>query len=180
MKKTLIVFGLLCMGMGSVCGQIPEDEKSPETVKQIIEEKNAQLERWYAEGALDSVVGAVGMEVVQLPPHHEPIRGREAFRKNWEQSFGFGTWRFNFEVEEVKLSGNQAVELGKYTLDFTPQANSPIPEFQDRGHYLVLWEKQEGDWKIVWDAPVSSKSPQEMMVEMQKMGQGEIRNTGEK
>ena len=89
--------------------------------------------------------------------------------RQWEQSFEFGIWDFDFEVQEVRVSGNQAVELGKYSLEFTPKGNSPIPEFEDRGNYLVLWEKKEGDWKIVWDAPVSTKSSQEMMAEMQKM-----------
>jgi hypothetical protein len=26
----------------------------------------------------------------------------------------------------------------------------------DEGNYLVLWEKIDGDWKILWDAPVST------------------------
>ncbi|UWX54227.1 hypothetical protein NYZ99_14805 [Maribacter litopenaei] len=27
---------------------------------------------------------------------------------------------------------------------------------QDMGNYVVLWEKIDDDWKVLWDAPVSS------------------------
>lgn len=171
MKKILWGFGILCWAISPVWGQDTGEENSAEAVREIIEGKNAQLEQWYAEGELDSLVSVVEVDVIQMPPHHPPIKGRDAFRDNWEQSFGFGTWDFDFEVEEVRVSGDQAVELGKFSLEFTPNESSPIPEFKDMGHYLVLWERQDGEWKVVWDAPVSSKSRQDMMAEMQQMGQ---------
>ncbi len=67
----------------------------------------------------------------------------------------FGIWEFTLNTKEVKGANNIAVELGEYTLKFTPNENSPIPQMSDKGNYVVLWEKIDGEWKAVWDAPVS-------------------------
>jgi len=41
---------------------------------------------------------------------------------------------------------------------------------EDKGNYMVLWKKMDGDWKVVWDAPVTelplpSKAPDSTMME---------------
>ena len=55
------------------------------------------------------------------------------------------------------LSGPIAVERGTYVIGFAPGADSPIPAFEDRGNYVVLWRLEDDEvWRIVWDAPVSS------------------------
>ena len=74
MKKNLIVLVILCVGIHPVWSQVPEGENSSEDVQRIIEEKNAQLEKWYAGGELDSVVSVFAVDVIQMPPHHEPIK----------------------------------------------------------------------------------------------------------
>ncbi|TRZ46346.1 YybH family protein [Robertkochia solimangrovi] len=124
-------------------------------VKTIIDNKNKQIQQWYATGMIDSVAMYFTEDCIQLPPNQPPLVGRDNLIKGWKQNIQFGKWIFDLRVQEVKASGDLATELGQYTLTFEPYENAPIPAMSDKGKYVVLWEKTEGDWKIVWDAPVS-------------------------
>ncbi|SDQ76212.1 YybH family protein [Flagellimonas zhangzhouensis] len=138
--------------------QKPEQLSGPdysEQVKQIIEAKNEKVEAWYLAGQVDSVATIFADNSIQMPPNMPPLVGIENYKTGWAQNFQFGKWDFDLMTQEVKASGNLATELGKYTVIFTPNENSPIPPMNDKGNYVVLWEKINGDWKILWDAPVS-------------------------
>lgn len=165
MKKMLFVCALTVSGALTAWAQDPSENE----VRQYIEERNLQLEQWLAEELLDSVVTVFTVDMVQMPPHSEPVVGIEAFRDNWKQGFEAGTWKFDFEVEEVKVSGDLAVERGSYTLDFTPGPNAPMPAFKDKGNYIAVWERNDGHWKLAWEAPVSSKSWQDVAAEVKQM-----------
>ena len=175
MKKLLFVAAL---AVGGTIAARAQD--SSEEVRRHIEEKNVKMEQWLAEGLLDSVVTVFAVDVVQMPPHSEPVVGLDAFRKNWKQGFDAGTWDFDFQVEEVKVSGDLAVERGSYTLDFAPKPNAPMPAFKDRGNYIAVWERNNGQWQLVWDAPVSSKGWEEVAAEIKQMEEFAKKSTAKK
>lgn len=151
-------------------------ETDPSEVKKIIDEKNAKLEQWYSQGMIDSAATVFSDDVIQMPPNAQPIKGLENFKKVWKENSQFGRWQFDLNAEEVKVSGDLAVELGSYTLDFSPAANSPVPAMSDKGNYVVLWEKKNGEWKITWDAPVS-ENPMPMMPAMDSVSTGASQQT---
>ena len=78
-----------------------------------------------------------------------------AAAENIKLMTSWGAWEFDFSTEEVKVSGSMAVERGRYQYTFKPNEDSSVPATADSGNYVVLWEKIDGDWKIVWDAPVT-------------------------
>lgn len=135
------------------------DTVTPEGIKMLIDNANAKIERFYKAEDVDSLAMYFADNCIQMPPNSPPTIGLDAFKKGWQQAFQFGEWIFNLETQEVKLSGPLAVERGTYTLDFTANDSSPLPSFSDRGNYVVLWERINGQWKIVWDAPVSEVAP---------------------
>lgn len=124
--------------------------------KSIVDEKNSLAEKWYAESNIDSLATLFASNLVQMPPNQPATIGIENFRKGWTQSFTWGKWLFSIKAQEVKASGDLGIELGKYTLLFEPNNTSPIPAIKDTGNYVVHWQKINNNWKIVWDAPVSS------------------------
>ena len=124
--------------------------------KKIVDEKNALAEKWYMEGAIDSLATLFADNVIQMPLYQPPTAGIDNFRNSWSQSFQWGKWIFSIKAQEAKASDDLGVELGKYTLSFEPNNTSPLPAIKDTGNYLVHWQKINGDWKIVWDAPVST------------------------
>lgn len=131
------------------------DTDTTKDVRTFIENANEKIEAFYKEGLIDSLAMFFADSCIQMPPNSPPTVGIDTFRKNWQEAFGLGQWIFSLETQAVKSSGNLAVELGTYSLDFTPNASAQLPSFSDRGSYVVLWENFDGQWKIVWDAPVS-------------------------
>ncbi|TLF42571.1 YybH family protein [Maribacter aurantiacus] len=127
-----------------------------EEIKEIIMAKNAEIEKLYAEGMIDSAATHFAEDCIQLPPNQPAIIGNENYKAAWKQNMQFGTWEFDLNTEKVKASGDLATEYGSYSLTFSPNENSPIPAMEDMGNYVVLWEKIDDDWKVLWDAPVSS------------------------
>lgn len=127
-------------------------------VRKIIEDHNANLVNWYADGAVDKVAEVFSEHCWQMPPNAEPFVGREALREGWRQAVLWGGWNFTLETQDVVVSGNIAVERGRYSLRFTAGPNAPaeMPSSEDKGNYVVLWKREsDGKWRIVWDAPVS-------------------------
>ncbi len=180
MKKYIffrIVLGFLLLLLWN-CKQSNEnkdivDKTDPKDVREIINKKNRQIEVWMKEGNIDSAATIFADNVIQMPPHQEPMEGMDQFKKTWKENLGYGKWDFKIKIKEVKVCGEMAAERGEYTLNFTPNENAPMPAFKDEGNYVVLWENIDGNWKIVWDAPVSKVSmsdsiPRENM-EKQKM-----------
>ena len=134
---------------------VETQQKELQEVTSKIKEQNSRFERFYLNGQADSLRLIMSENVKQYISHQTPTNGLdEAINKN-KLLMSWGTWEFNITTEEVKLSGHMAVERGKYKYSFTPNEDSPIPASKDSGNYIVLWEKVDENWKMVWDAPVT-------------------------
>lgn len=140
----------------AACGS-PGPDLSTE-VRRTIEANNANAEKWYASGDVDSLVSLFAEDVWQMPPNHLPLTGRKAVREFWSGAFKMGQWQFDLNVEDVAVSGRLAVERGKYRVGFVAAPGAPpgMESFVDQGNYVVFWRKEaDGVWRAVWDAPVS-------------------------
>lgn len=127
-------------------------------VRGIIEAKNKALEGWYASGEIEKVGQVFASAVWQMPPNSPPLVGREALVGFWTDATSWGEWSFRLETQDVVVSPPLAVERGKYRLSFGagPDAPPGMASFEDHGNYVVVWQHDEdGEWRILWDAPVS-------------------------
>jgi ketosteroid isomerase-like protein len=120
-----------------------------------IKEQNNRFERFYLNGQADSLGLVFDKNVKQYVSHQSPTNNLDELINNNKLLMSWGKWKFNLSTVEVKLSGQLAIERGRYKLSFTPNEESPIPASLDSGNYIVLWEKIDDKWKIVWDAPVT-------------------------
>ena len=132
--------------------------QSTENVRELIDRNNASAVRWYATGDVDSLVSIFAVDAWQMPPNSPPLVGREAIRGFWREAVKWGKWEFTLQAQDISVSGQMAVERGKYSLKFTAGPGAPpgMASFQDRGNYLVHWRHEsDGQWRAVGDAPVS-------------------------
>ena len=132
--------------------------QSAEDVRELIDRNNASAVRWYATGDVDSLVSIFAVDAWQMPPNSPPLVGREAIRGFWREAVKWGKWEFTLQAQDISVSGQMAVERGKYSLKFTAGSGAPagMVSFQDRGNYLVHWRHEsDGQWRAVGDAPVS-------------------------
>jgi len=122
-------------------------------VRKVIESHNANLERWYATGDIDSVVTVFAEDARQMPPSGATLVGREAIREFWKQAVTWGKWKFSLKTVSVVANGPLAVELGRYTLHFTPGPATPpgMAATADTGNYVCQWRLENGKWLIVLD-----------------------------
>jgi ketosteroid isomerase-like protein len=156
MHRCLIGF---LVGAG-VSGCQTEDPTNRDALRRTIDSVNTRIESWYAKGQVDSLVSVFAEDAWQMPPNRAPLVGRDSIRAFWAGAVRWGQWEFDFQTADVVAADSVAVERGRYTLKFTAGAEAPLPSLQDRGNYVVYWRRErDGQWRIVWDAPVSVLPP---------------------
>lgn len=125
-------------------------------VYHAIEAANAKAMASLATGDVETYASLFTEDAWSMPPNSPVSKGRAAIFEAFTNMVQFGKIEFDLKALDIAVCGSMAVERGAFTLDFTPFADdSPIPGFHDEGHYLVHWVKQEGQWMIRSDAPVS-------------------------
>jgi ketosteroid isomerase-like protein len=151
----VMITALLGLALSAACQQpAPAD---PAEVRRIIEEHNARIVRWYAGAQADSVGAVFAQDAWQMPPNMPPLVGRDSIVAFWRTATQAGQWRFQLTTEDVAVQGGLAAERGRYTVEFVAGPNAPLPSFEDRGNYVVVWRQEtDGVWRAVWDAPVST------------------------
>ena len=156
-KFSGILLGLL---ITSGCASVPVTTTS---LRAVIDNHNREIERYYASGATDSLASMFALDAWQMPPNNPPLVGRDAIRGFWQQAMGWGKWKFSLRAEDVQTSGSIAIERGKYKTTFVagPDAPPGMTSVSDQGSYVVYWRREaDGNWRIVWDAPVSEIPPE--------------------
>lgn len=155
---SIFILSILSCNVKSETDSEAQERIKNESLKaqESISKKNQQIEKWYKTKQIDSLIDYMADNVIQLPPNSKPLIGKDSVRNYWGQLFQFGGIDFSLQTQEVKANGPLAIELGKYSLKFIANETSPIPSFVDSGNYLVYWHKIKDDWKVVWDAPVST------------------------
>ena len=129
-------------------------------VRDIIETKNKEVVGCYASGDIKRLGQVFTEDVWQMPPNSPPLVGREALVGFWSEAMTWGDWAFHLDTQDVVVSSSIAVERGTYRLSFDAGSGAPpgMASFEDYGNYVVAWRHDEdGEWRILWDAPVSEQ-----------------------
>ena len=165
-KFSVVLLGLVLLMVFSCTqkSETPEETKAriqqeSTEVREVIENHNASLNRWYASGDIDSVVTVFAEDARVMPSNAPAVEGREAIRGFWKQGMTLGQWNFNLETVSVIANGSIAVELGRYTLQIEAEQELPPGiKAYDSGDYVCYWRlEDDGKWRIVYDIPSSDQ-----------------------
>jgi uncharacterized protein (TIGR02246 family) len=86
-----------------------------------------------------------------LPPNSDFVTGRDAIHGFWQALFDMGVGEVKLETVEVESHGDTAIEVGKYSI--YDAGGQEI----DAGKYVVIWKREDGQWKLHRDIFNSSR-----------------------
>lgn len=88
-----------------------------------------------------------------LPPNSEIVTGHDNISAFWQAVMDAGIANAKLETVELEVLGDSAVEVGQYILKVADGTTV------DNGKFIVMWKKEDGEWKWHRDIWNSSKAP---------------------
>jgi uncharacterized protein (TIGR02246 family) len=129
---------------------------TPTAVSQIqsdIRSANDTFEQTFARGDAPGMALLYTPDGMLLPTGVAPVVGHEAIGNFWQMVMDMGVKAARLDTVEVEEHGDTAIELGHYLL--SGEGRQRI----DQGKYLVIWKKQNGQWKLhkdIWNTSVAN------------------------
>jgi uncharacterized protein (TIGR02246 family) len=77
-----------------------------------------------------------------LPPNGDFVTGRQAVQMFWQAVMDMGIKEAQLEILEVEGHGDTAIEVSTFTLQ------GEGGQVLDKGKYIVIWKREEGQWKL--------------------------------
>lgn len=106
-----------------------------------------------ARGDADAITGLYTEEARILPPGGDIVSGRDALPAFWAAMLGMGIKRCSFDTLEVEEHGDVAIEIGRVTLYADGDVQIDTPK------YLVVWKREDGEWRMHRDIFNSDQPP---------------------
>jgi ketosteroid isomerase-like protein len=137
----------------AACAPQPAVEAVPTADLAAEEAAIRELDRRWVERVaardVDWIVDLYAPQGRLLAPNAPPAVGHGAVRGAWQGIISIPQLSLVFQPTEIEVApgGRMAYDVGTYTMSF----QGPQGLVQDRGKYLVVWEKIGGEWKVAAD-----------------------------
>jgi uncharacterized protein (TIGR02246 family) len=119
------------------------------TVKAAIDAGNKKFGAAIAAGNAAGVAALYTDDAMVLPPNGETVRSRAAIEKLFQAMIAAGIKQATLTAQEVEGHGDTATEVGAYSVK--DAAGTEL----DRGKYVVIWKRVQGEWKLhrdIWNS----------------------------
>ncbi|GAB3542417.1 hypothetical protein GCM10027443_43230 [Pontibacter brevis] len=90
-----------------------------------------------------------------MPPNHETVEGQEQVKDFWQTVMNMGIKSVKLRTGEVEQHGDTAIEVSQATLFV--EGDQEV----DQSKYIVIWKRENGDWKLHRDIFNSNLQPQQ-------------------
>ena len=141
----LVVSALALSGCVSVAHETPNATVETGTEASRIVDLEAMWSELYGKGDLDGIMALMARDSVLIVPGAAPIVGVEDIRgatKDMLESEDQVSWESSFAY--VSSSGDMAYDYGSATTKLADGSSV-------QGYYLVVWVKENGQWKVAAD-----------------------------
>jgi len=156
MKSPILVVSLvilLCLTFGYQQGKAV-NKQSAEDIRTVGEKIRHFVKAWAEAtnaGDIDRIMSMVTDNCVMIPANAPPLIGKEAIRKDQQQSFGQFTYKGDEAVVDFRVSGGFAFSRGTWAYSLTPKAGGESKK--NNGSFIDIYQKQpDGAWKLFWNA----------------------------
>jgi ketosteroid isomerase-like protein len=151
MRKPLGMF--LLIGFGSAllvlsCNQQQKPTFDVTAMKKIIEEKNNQFTQAHITGDTTFLNNIFTRDGKAFPPNSDAVIGRSAIAAVNSQYVQFGIKEFREETTAFYGNEDFLIDEGTYYIRYGRD------DTIDKGKYLNVWKKEDGDWKLysnIWN-----------------------------
>ena len=116
-----------------------------DAVRPAIEAANARFSAAAARGDGAALAALYSAEGQVMPAGSAPLRGHGAIQKFWQGALDSGIASIGLKTLEVFGTGATVTEVGQYEL------RDKSGKVLDHGKYLVVWQDEQGQWKLLRD-----------------------------
>jgi ketosteroid isomerase-like protein len=159
--KPLVRCGCLALlSFAIVCPASAADTK----IEQALRDLDVQWAKAVEAKDLDKSVSYYSDDAIVLPPNAAIATTKEAIRNICKDLLANPGLVFRWKTTKVEVakSGDMAYSSGTYELIMNDAGGKPV---NDRGKYVVVWEKQpDGKWKCgadIWNSDLPLPAPAE-------------------
>lgn len=124
-----------------------------EETKTIIVAANKKFMEIFNKGTT-GIADLYAAEAELYPPNGDVIKGNTAIEPMWKGAFDAGIKNVKLETITAEPAGDKVIETGRYNLSGAD--GSAI----DSGKYIVIWKKENEDWKLyqdIWNTSLAAK-----------------------
>jgi uncharacterized protein (TIGR02246 family) len=125
-------------------------------VKAAIDANNKKFGAAVAAGNAAEVAGLYTDTATVMPPNGEAVSGRPAIEKLFQALIAAGIKGVTLTAQEVEAHGDSAIEFGAYSV------KDGTGKELDRGKYMVVWKRVQGQWKLhrdIWNSNLPAAMP---------------------
>jgi uncharacterized protein (TIGR02246 family) len=124
-------------------------QATPTQIHNAIVAANAQFMAVFSRGDAAAVATLYTEQGQLLPPNSDVMAGKAAIQAFWQGAMHMGIRAVKLQTVEAEGSGNNAHEVGRYTLQ------GAEGQVLDSGKYVVIWQHEGGQWKLhrdIWNS----------------------------
>jgi uncharacterized protein (TIGR02246 family) len=127
---------------------LPNAHAQREDVRAAVEAGNKKFLAALSRADAAGLSGLYTTNAQVFPTHSDIVRGKQAIEQFWKGVIDSGVKGAVLKTLEVERRGDTAYEVGTYSM--TGEGGKVV----DAGKYVVIWKRQEGQWKLhrdIWN-----------------------------
>jgi len=139
-------------------GALISDQGSPR--KEIMANSDADLlaadhdfMQTFGRGDAKAIAARYTSDGQLLPAHSDLVTGRQVIQDFWQAAIDTGIKTVQLDTLEVEGYGGTAIEVGKYKLGGEEE------QVLDEGKYIVIWKRENGQWRMhrdIWNTSMAA------------------------
>ena len=115
---------------------------------------NDLFESKFAAGDAAGLADLYTEDGILLPAGLDFIKGRKGIKHYWQNIMNMSVKQARLETLEIEYLNNTAIEMGNYTLSGKGGLE------MDRGKYIVIWKRNQGQWQLqkdIWTTSLAQR-----------------------
>ena len=123
-----------------------------ESVKAHIKKEASNFEEEFKKGDSTALASHYASDAMAMPPNSEPVKASDIVNL-WGGAIRMGVKGLKLDITDISGGGNLYAETGTY--EMLGADNKSL----DKGKYVVVWKKDNGNWKIYRDIWNTNMAP---------------------